>query len=699
MTAIKNTGDYTFQAKRTFLEKIVGWGVLLMVVALPILFINSWTASSITSKVIVFMGVSDVLVAIWVWLMIVDHRYRLSKKNLLGFLPAFLLLASLTISSLFGVDIKYSFFSTIESGTGMLFLYHAFLFSGMVASLVRVRGKVFFKSLIQANLIPSLVLAIATCFTNFAFNINSQMLNLSNGGAMMGNVLFVAAYFVFSIFLTLVLIGMESDTAKKNVYMGALALLVLSPTLFLDPSIWQGVASIGDIAKHPLLIIGHARMATASIGLGVVLSFFIWVLLSAKTKTRRVLGGVGVGAIFLFLAVAIVLISIPHTKIQNSFLKESENRTLFWGEAIHGIKTRPILGWGQENFHVAHQQFIDPQTFTYGRGDEVWVFHPHNVSLEILLDGGIVGFILYVVMFAMLIGGLIQLYRKDRISSGMLALFLGMLFAYVLQNQMMFDSTVTWTFLFITIGLVAAWSDENREEKNLSAISAKGYTLGILVTVVALGASVYTCILPARKISEMHKVGQDTAIVQIAEYDHLFNSSGSYFIDTDPEAFTEWLVRMSTDNEQVIKTNPALTSGFVRNIQKMIDATSPLVISHPTDYRLELSLSELENLEIYLTGDLSDSRLTQARFYEAQAMKLSPGDPQIYTVASDTELYAGNLKGARDYAEKAISINPQFLSAWTFAINLEKFAGNQSTVQAMENRALKYFSKVQLGIY
>ena len=194
----------------------MGWGVIFTITVLPLLYFPGRVSSYTTSKEFFFIGMVDLLFCLWVWVMLRNTNYRLSKKNLFVFIPLFLFLLSATISSVIGVNPLVSFFSTVESGTGMILLWHALFFTVILASIIRARGEQFLKKVFQGILLASVTLAIMTWFTNLSlWDVHSKMLDGSIGGGTMGNVLLAAAYFIFSIFFALILIIKESLIKKR----------------------------------------------------------------------------------------------------------------------------------------------------------------------------------------------------------------------------------------------------------------------------------------------------------------------------------------------------------------------------------------------------------------------------------------------------------------------------------------------------
>ncbi|GEM_PF-2283247 len=651
--------------KKSFLEYCLQWGVLAVFAVLPLLYFPNWAASYVTSKQYFLMGAVELLTVLWVWLLLKDERYRLTKKNILWLSPLGLFLVSLTVSALVGIDATTSFFSTVESGTGLLVLYHIFVFACIVTSFIRVQQKDFLKHILQANLFASVVLAIATFFTgpNGVFTAQSPMLVGSSGGAMMGNSLLAGAYFIFSIFLTLYLITHESRTWKKALYTLGIVVIVFSP-IYFNPHLWLGIP-FEQLKSSSFFLIGQARVATGALIIGLLSSLFIWLWLGSDKKTVRMIGTIGIVLMIVVIGIGIQQISSPTSAAHTFFVKESGNRIIDWQASIQGIKAKPLLGWGPENFHAVYQQYFNPSVYSPGKGNEVWALHPHNNTFEVLVDGGVIGFLLYLLVLIFLFRGIWLLWRRNKIDSKTYALLMGMLIAFILQQQMIYDSIVSYTMFFFMIAVVAGLLDTTEERRQLATkVTSSGYVFGIATVVVTLPLFIYAAYLPGQKMAEFQHVAGLTSDQRAGQYQHLFHSAGSYSIDTDPEFFAGPLFYSYDAQKTVLKSNPLYQKVASTEIQSLFAAVDPLVQPNRYDYHLILSLLQLDNLQFYLTGDTH--YLLQADTYAKQAFVLSPTDPQLYYTYAQTLVYEKNVAGAKVLLDKATALNPDFHLAAEF---------------------------------
>jgi O-antigen ligase len=657
-------------AKKSFLEHSVGFGIILIFLVLPLLYFPGRAASYVTSKQYFLIGIVDLLTIGWVWLLCNDSRYRLTKKTLLGLLPLALFLLALTVSAVTGVSPASSFFSTVESGTGLILLYHVLLLAGMIASFVQVQQKSFIKSIMQATLFASVVLAIATFYTGVhgVIDINSTMLDGSSGGAMMGNSLLVGAYFIFSAFFTIWLIVQEQSVYKKILYGIGLAVVVLSP-IYFNATVWKGIAW-SQLLHSGYLFFGEARVAAGALGLGLFLSVCIWLLLKKHKPVLRTVGIVGLVLVMLGAAIVIEQTVATNSSVHQFFVAQAGNRTIDWQESLQGIKARPLLGWGPENFHVVYQQYLNPVIFSPGHGNEVWALHPHNNSLEVLISAGIIAFVLYVFMIVSLFIDINALRKKNIIDNKTFALLIGMLIAFILQQQMIYDSIVSYTMFFFIIALVAGLSTADAEPAKSVALSRNAkYLIGTGIAVIMLPIWVYAAYLPAQKMNEFQTVADAHSDTRVGMYQHLFHSPGSYTIDTDAEFYVGPLFYSYAGEQVQIKNNPLYQKVASQELQSLFAAVQPVWQHNLYDYHLTLSLLQTENLYYYLTGD--SKALVQADNYAQRALMLSPTDPQLYVNYAQTLLYEKHNDQAKIMNDKALSLSPDYQPAKDFQFLLQ----------------------------
>jgi O-antigen ligase len=131
----------------------------------------------------------------------------------------------------------------------------------------------------------------------------------------------------------------------------------------------------------------------------------------------------------------------------------SRGRLILYQDAIDLIKTAPIFGHGVGAFGYLGDYLV---LGTY----------PHNMFLEILLDGGIVGLLLFLGFLVPV--GLYALRRAWPINAEWQPIFLAGLFLETLVRHQVSMTITTGKVLFFTVGiLIAQWASEMRAKRGL----------------------------------------------------------------------------------------------------------------------------------------------------------------------------------------------------------------------------------------
>jgi tetratricopeptide (TPR) repeat protein len=129
--------------------------------------------------------------------------------------------------------------------------------------------------------------------------------------------------------------------------------------------------------------------------------------------------------------------------------------------AWEGVKERPILGWGQENFSYVFNKYYDPALY----GAEPWYDRTHNIFLDWLIAGGVLGLVAYLSILGAALWYVIvrpvfeRFWSRGREKDQPFtlyeqALILGLLAAYMFHNLFVFDNLGSWIFYGVLLALV-----------------------------------------------------------------------------------------------------------------------------------------------------------------------------------------------------------------------------------------------------
>ncbi len=244
----------------------------------------------------------------------------------------------------------------------------------------------------------------------------------------------------------------------------------------------------------------QTRGALVGLGLGVIVMAIILLLRRGERKIVRIISGAGIALLIGAIALIFVFKGTPAVRhneilwrIASISLNDSttSSRVATWEAGLEGFYSKPILGWGVESFQQAFNLHFPVRIYT-DEGTPLWFDRPHNLLIQYLVEGGVIGFGLYL---ALLIVICIALLKKFKGSSYVGILFTGLIIAYVGQNLFVFDSINSYVpFYFLLAFTVSlAFRDESSQSHTASPVSVKAaYAYpAILITVIAVVCAVY----------------------------------------------------------------------------------------------------------------------------------------------------------------------------------------------------------------
>jgi FimV-like protein len=161
--------------------------------------------------------------------------------------------------------------------------------------------------------------------------------------------------------------------------------------------------------------------------------------------------------------------------------------------ALEGIKERPLFGWGQENFNYVFNKNYDPRMYA----QEQWFDRTHNIFLDWLIAGGIIGFISYISIYFAL---LYCLWKKEnQMTVVEKALITGMISAYLFHNIFVFDNIVSYMMFFSILGFVhTSYTKDHKEVFTSKVIPEVVYNYAVMpLVIIFTGLFVYYVNVPA----------------------------------------------------------------------------------------------------------------------------------------------------------------------------------------------------------
>lgn len=633
----------------------------------PLIVDTSLFFPYITGKAFAFRLFVEVATILYIVLAVFDRSFLPKKGTILTAILAFTVV--LGISTFTAEDPSKSFWSNFERMEGYVTILHLFFFFVVSASVLRTRRAWYV--LFNTSLAISIALGLRA-FADYDSGRNSTFLvEMFKGikyffvsffgssvetvriAGPLGNSSYLGVYSLVHAFIAGLLLVSQVSTKKISETPFRYAFYVLA--IIFNVVVLYNTGTRGSFvglvagsfvtALIPLVLIffknnkfGQSisesikiNIKTAS-GIALVSIAFVVALLGVYKESDFVKSS---SLLYRFS-------SLITTDIKGVLSTQGESRTLLWGMSWEGVKERPLLGWGQDNFPYVFAKYYDPKMYA----QEQWFDRTHNVFFDWLIAGGLFGLLSYLGLFFALV---YVLWRKtvlysDNIVFDVLekSVITGLLVAYFVHNLFIFDNLASYILFFLllsyvhqrsvdTLELTNAVHDvsKNASKKNVNT-NIKSNTqennpslqMGVvLVAVLAFGyvsnEAVYKPYMAGKTLIQALQRSQPEAVRILGEKEAspkvvlgLFNQALDYdtFANTEiRERLAEVapsLIAGNKDTEIAQKFNALLTSQYQRAFEETPNDPRPFVF-------LSLYLQKL--------GLVKES--TQ---YIDQALKLSP---------------------------------------------------------------------------
>lgn len=568
----------------------------------------------------------------WITLLLLDPASRPARHPL-----AMAIVAQTTVAVLagvFGVDPLQSFWGRDERMLGVFTLLHLLALLGMALSVFRTTRA--WKNL--------LLVVVGIAWVNILWGIGEHFFpgfwSEQRGGStrvvgLLGNPIFYAGYLLGIVFL-------------------AAALLPEVRSRWAAVALWATI-----IAGSADVFFSGTRGAVLGLFAGLAAVLIVSALVSRR-RSVRVGAMVGTAGIILLLTVLALfrdsafVQSVPEFRRLGSAFSFTDTtavqRLRLWRVSLEGIIARPVLGWGRENFDYLFDQHFDPALLRYTLR-ETFADRPHNAFLEAATDGGVLGFIAFVMVQVFFVATVLRLRRKGEHHTT-IAASIGFLAAVDIQLLFAFDtvSTMLTTILFSGWLIFKTGPEGRFSERDL--IKRHAGVPALLAGIVSITSIVVGVVRPAMAFFALEQA-------------HTYESTSS------PELWLDNL-RRTADNREPYQNGLRLRIGnaifsavgdgnvaeeYVPTaVEFGIQTLQKAAHERPQDYGTRFTLGNL-----FL---LSAIRGRSERFAEAdaeflRAAELSPRRQSTYIQLGNLKLVAGDPAPAIGYYRKAMELDPE----------------------------------------
>ncbi len=600
-------------------------GGLFIIPFIPFFVPSAMFFPFISGKGFAFRIITEIIFGAFVLLAFMDPQYRPKMSWITK--SVFIFGIAVLVTDLLGVNVYKSIWSNYERMEGFVLIGHLVLFYIVSTSMFNTFSKWvnYFNVVIGTSAMMSIyglfqVLGKAT---------------INQGGVRVdgtfGNSTYLAIYLVFNIFLCLYLL---IDSVRPN---------------------WQRWA-YASVAVLDLIILYFTATRGAILGLigGLFVSGLIIIFLDKENTKLKKISYYAIGLIIL-----VVVSFIPFRK--TDFVKNSpvlsrfstlgiseiktQGRYFVWPMAIKGFEENPILGWGQENFNFVFNKYYDPRMY----GQEQWFDRTHDIFLDWLISGGIVGLLSYLSLYVAL---LYYIWRKDSLLKfSEKSILTGLVAAYVFHNIFVFDNLISYVMFFSLLGFVHSTNTKRVGEIEQSGFYTKNFSNDVVnyivapVVLVLVVVTVYFVNVPAilanqTLIKAMTPQGGVEKNLALFKQVYSYNSFGS------TEA-TEQLIQIATQISAANNVPDNLKKQFYDLAQEKIEEK---LKQTPHDARYLVFAGSFYN---------RFAKYDEAIKYLERAIIESPDKQSIYAELGASYLGKGNTAKFFDLMKEAYETTPQ----------------------------------------
>lgn len=638
----KNTEDFL---------KIIIKVLLITALFTPLILDFNFYFPYIVPKNLVFRALIELAFCIYIFLLLRNRTYwpQFNKA-----FPLFILfIFVLTVSSLLGGTFSFSFWSNFERMDGLVNWLHILMYMFILLGILK--SKEDWRAFFDIFLFASWLVAIYG-FLQYAEQKSSLEIGFIKSGntderihATFGNAAYLGSYMLIATMLTF----------------NSLVYRLKKGWQWFDTNFWMVIYYVSSIFVFVIsMLLSQTR--GSMVGL-MVFSFLMAIFYFFFNRSKR--NKLYYILLALFFATLLFLGFVFQQKdsdwVQSSGVFSrltaisinhgtSQTRLMTWKSTLQGFKDKPIIGWGEENFKYVFDKYF-PIGIYRSQGSEIWFDRPHNILIQHLIQGGILGFLLYIGTFLYLIFALIRNYKKHK-QWFFNFFWISFLLSFLIHDLFIFDNLNVNVILYLvlaylfTVGVRTVKSSS--QEFNFGHI--KDYVFILVFLIFFLNIFIFMVYNPWKSnkmlIASLNLSGQAKNIDEAQQAVDMWEESISLTDLGDKEKLE---VAMKMLNGFVANKNISdqdkekILINFAEQIQgRLIDLTE----QYPDDVRLKMFLVQFYSM----------TRNTEGKIMVLDNIKkIAPLRPESYINLSQEYLQSGDIEKSLENIEYYASILPK----------------------------------------
>lgn len=651
--------------KNEIYSKITAWIIYIFIAIFPFITYQGFLYFGTATRSVNLIITTELLVAVFIcFLFKKESSVSIMKSPISIVLVSYLVI--LFVCGIVGVDFSASFWSKATKMEGIFYFIHLFVFYLFLFQFFN--GKERIKNFLRVFLISAGIFSIFSLLGNDGFGLIFKDMPWS--GFTFGNSTFAAMYLYFAFMMSIYYV-ISSDDIKHHWWKFITPVVFIISPYFVNSNFWLGKE---NIIQNPLRFFGGSQSSAYTLFLSVIILFIIWFI--AKIKSDRIKKNI----LWLSVFIGIVLAGSASYSLlstggylQKVYLNLSGTaRPIVWNLSEKAIKDHPVLGWGLDNFEIAFQTYYDNSLLESKNGGEAWFDRAHNVFMDKMVETGLLGLIIYLLIYIVAIGCLIYVLFKAREKNNkqLSAVLVVYLLGHIIELQTAFDTSISYVPFIIVLAISAVIFQQTlKEDKKdsygwLLSGKAKNIFGGVAVLVFLLLFFIGTAPITTSEITNgnIRTVGSSDS--RLPMYDNLFNTP------VDKGTFV-W--RSSYDLQRGISLSPEIlgdikkNQGFIKEFDLLIKEYDSY-LKNSNNYRQKIQFAETCIYERLLGVD----KLSKAQDILDKAILINSNAPQAYWMKAVAFLYQHNFPQAKSFANKALNLNPGIEESQRLADYIDK---------------------------
>jgi|GEM_PF-3780155 len=630
----------------TNIEKALKSAILALAVigvAAPLVLTNLLYFSFTFPKMTLFQLAVEAMFFLWIPLAVYTPKYRPNLKNPI-LISLFLLVTTLAITALLGLDPSMSFWGYGHRMTGVNAYIH--LFAWVLVLTSTLRGWDQWKVVLFSSNAVCLIADAVGFFHEIPSSTHSRL------SSVIGNSLYFGTYALIHVFVAVFLFSKAGHKREKAFF--AFSALAHTVTVFYTGSRGPILAffACGTIALCAYLFKRFTSKKARALGVSVIA---LAILLFAGT--------------LLFLRLSFeeewIRQHVPGPAQRLVLTDLGENRTQLWDLTFDMIAMSPWIGHGIESYGILFNTVYNPTEAPEVIKDVAWVDRAHNQYLDLLVSAGALGLAAYLALFIVTF----FVIRKSSLSPLQKTLLALPFLALLMENLFFFDEVNTNIILFSLFafvgGLVPVKESPHKESSPLFFVTAFGCFVLFFLTAFPLTlqplSRAYIHAIAVGRLRHGYEVLAMEPMYQTYEGSVPFTDS---FLFWDNDA---WIPGMEHALEHTNVTEEMLRFQII--------LTERFTFSRPTDFKAHMTTARMYRL---LSRYDSDA-LETARIYAEAAIPLAEGRPEGYEQLMEVALAEENIEEAREHLEDAKKRLGELGYTW------QRLSAREAAVLAMED--------------